>query len=109
MSSQKKLRACLMCSFVASPAEFRREGCPNCENLLEMKGSSDRVLECTTAQFDGTIALIEPRQSWVAKWQRNDKHAAGVYAVRVSGQLPESIVEDLEARGVKVHSREMDE
>lgn len=30
-----------------------------------MKGSSDRVLECTTGQFDGTIALIAPSKSWV--------------------------------------------
>lgn len=77
-----------MCSFVATPAEFRREGCPNCDNLLEvsrvqvvqsnvtrdqyahpsmpqMKGSADRVIECTTAQFDGTIALVSPEDSWV--------------------------------------------
>ncbi|ORY91499.1 Spt4/RpoE2 zinc finger-domain-containing protein [Leucosporidium creatinivorum] len=108
-AGSKKLRACLMCSFVATPTEFRKEGCPNCDELLEMKGSSDRVLECTTAQFDGTIALVSPKDSWVAKWQRNDKHTPGVYAVRVTGQLPDSIVDDLEARGVKVHSREMDD
>ncbi|GAA5897202.1 hypothetical protein JCM6882_001815 [Rhodosporidiobolus microsporus] len=109
MSSSKKLRACLMCSFVATAAEFRKEGCPNCEDYLELKGDSDRILMCTTGQFDGVIALIDPKESWVAKWQRNDKHHPGVYAVRVTGQLPEEIVEDLEARGVRVHSREMDD
>ncbi|KDE07939.1 transcription elongation factor SPT4 [Microbotryum lychnidis-dioicae p1A1 Lamole] len=109
MSASKKLRACLMCSFVAMPSEFRRDGCPNCDEYLEMKGSSDRVVECTTTKFDGAIALINPRESWVAKWQRNDKHSPGVYAVRVTGQLPEQIVEDLEARGVTVHSREMND
>ncbi|GAA6005044.1 hypothetical protein JCM11491_002319 [Sporobolomyces phaffii] len=108
-SNVKKLRACLMCSFLASATEFRKEGCPNCDDRLEMKGDSERVLMCTTGQFDGAIALIHPRDSWVAKWQRNAKHAAGVYAVRVTGQLPEEIIEDLEARGIKVHSREMDD
>ncbi|GAA6061170.1 hypothetical protein JCM10212_005756 [Sporobolomyces blumeae] len=108
-SSVKKLRACLMCSFVASASEFRREGCPNCEDRLEMKGDSERVMMCTTGQFDGTIALINPQESWVAKWQRNAKHLPGVYAVRVTGQLPEEIIEDLEARGIKVHSREMND
>ncbi|GAA6031175.1 hypothetical protein JCM8097_004041 [Rhodosporidiobolus ruineniae] len=108
-SSTKKLRACLMCSFVASAAEFRKHGCPNCDDRLELKGDSDKVLMCTTGQFDGLIALIEPKESWVAKWQRNEKHLPGVYAVRVTGQLPEEIVEDLEARGVTVHSREMDD
>lgn len=32
-----------------------------------MKGSTDRVLECTTGQFDGTIALISPTASWVVR------------------------------------------
>ncbi|KAI5479809.1 transcription elongation factor SPT4 [Pseudohyphozyma bogoriensis] len=95
--------------FLATPSEFKKEGCPNCEEYLEMKGSQDRVFDCTTAQFDGTIALMTPSKSWVAKWQRNDKHLPGVYAVRVTGQLPSEIVEDLEARGIKVHSREMNE
>ncbi|GAA5823509.1 hypothetical protein JCM11251_000662 [Rhodosporidiobolus azoricus] len=107
--SSKKLRACLMCSFVASAAEFRKEGCPNCDQYLELKGDTDRILMCTTGQFDGVIALIEPKESWVAKWQRNDKHVPGCYAVRVTGQLPEDIVEDLEARGHKVNSRETDD
>jgi len=108
-STNKKLRACLLCSFLATPTEFRREGCPNCEELLEMKGSTDRVMECTTGQFDGTIALISPSKSWVAKWQRNDKHRPGTYAVRVTGSLPESTIDDLEARGIKILSREMDD
>ncbi|GAA5844074.1 hypothetical protein JCM9279_003723 [Rhodotorula babjevae] len=109
MSSTKKLRACLLCSFVASPAEFRKQGCPNCEDKLEMKGDQDRVMTCTTAQFDGVIAMINPDESWVAKWQRNDKHAPGVYAVRVTGQLPDEIAEDLEGRGISAASRENDD
>lgn len=36
-SASKKLRACLMCSFVATAQEFKREGCPNCEQYLEVK------------------------------------------------------------------------
>ncbi|GAA5833058.1 hypothetical protein JCM5353_006760 [Sporobolomyces roseus] len=108
-SNVKKLRACLMCSFLATAPEFRREGCPNCEPYLDMKGDSDRVMMCTTGQFDGSIALINPQTSWVAKWQRNSKHTAGVYAVRITGTLPEEIIEDLEGRGIKVHSREMDD
>ncbi|KAK4695317.1 transcription elongation factor SPT4, partial [Phenoliferia sp. Uapishka_3] len=167
----KKLRACLLCSFVATPQVFsllhsndcqttdctprplagvQERGMPKlrassrgtsiphlqpfaCSPYLvtpQMKGSSERVMEVTTGQFDGTIALISPTKSWVAKWQRNDKHLPGVYAVRVSGTLPESTMyvsstrplttlnllnygvkpsEDLEARGIKVHSREMND
>lgn len=30
----------------------------------------ERVIECTTSQFDGLIGLVQPKASWVAKWQR---------------------------------------
>lgn len=89
MASQtKKLRACLLCSIVQTPSEFRRDGCPNCEQLSvsvgnhddddddnenttmltmmrQMKGDKDRVLECTTSAFDGLIAMVNPADSWV--------------------------------------------
>lgn len=32
-STTKKLRACMLCSLVQTPSEFRRDGCPNCEPL----------------------------------------------------------------------------
>ena len=35
-----------------------------------MKGSPDRIQACTTTHFDGTIAVIDPEKSWVARWQR---------------------------------------
>lgn len=109
------------------------------------------MLECTTGQFDGTIALISPTASWVVRSSSPlprslqadsscrpsgnatvrslrtrrkedggpgadlslsrgaDKHLPGVYAVRVTGTLPESTIEELETNGIKVHSREMDD
>lgn len=30
-----------------------------------MKGSQDQVLQCTTGQFDGAIAILDPERSWV--------------------------------------------
>lgn len=32
-----------------------------------MKGDQDRVMTCTTAQFDGVIAMINPDESWVVR------------------------------------------
>ena len=84
----KHLRACLLCSIIQVPAEFRKSGCPNCEEILQvriclnyshsvpliqsqqMKGSQDRITSCTTTQFDGVISVIDPDSSWVARWQR---------------------------------------
>ncbi|PWN53274.1 putative SPT4-transcription elongation protein [Violaceomyces palustris] len=92
MSARKeKLRACLRCQFVQSPKDFHLKGCPNCEPVLEMQGSQDRVAECTTANFDGVIAMLRPEDSWVAKWQRIEKRLPGLYAVKVVGRLPEGI------------------
>ena len=36
----------------------------------QMKGSPDRIQACTTTHFDGTISVIDPEKSWVARWQR---------------------------------------
>jgi transcription elongation factor SPT4 len=50
--------------------QFDEEGCDNCDDFLHFKGNRDRVFECTSANFDGMIALMDPNDSWVAKWQR---------------------------------------
>ena len=38
--------------------------------ITQMKGSQDRITSCTTTQFDGVISVIDPDNSWVARWQR---------------------------------------
>jgi transcription elongation factor SPT4 len=35
-----------------------------------MRNQAERVDECTSANFDGMIAVIKPEESWVARWQR---------------------------------------
>ncbi|PAV20571.1 transcription initiation Spt4 [Pyrrhoderma noxium] len=76
----RQLRACLLCSIIQSPVDFRRNGCPNCEEIMQMKQSQDRVLTCTTTHFEGVIAVIDPESSWVARWQRTAKYVRGMYA-----------------------------
>jgi transcription elongation factor SPT4 len=41
--------------------------------------------------FEGLITIADPKKSWVAKWQRLDKYVQGMYAMKVSGQLPDDI------------------
>ena len=36
----------------------------------QMKGSADSVADCTSGQYDGIVALTQPKGSWVGKWQR---------------------------------------
>lgn len=75
---------------------FRDEGCPNCEEFLHLAGSQDQIESCTSQVFEGLITLADPSKSWVAKWQRLDGYVPGVYAIKVSGQLPDEIRSALE-------------
>lgn len=61
--------------------QFEFDGCDNCESFLRMKKNKDRVMDCTSNNFDGMIAVMSPEDSWVCKWQRisnlTKKHPAG--------------------------------
>lgn len=92
--SLRSLRACLVCAIVQTGSKFNAEGCPNCEEFLEMRGSSEAVQDCTSQVFEGMMALNntntntrDGRGSWVAKWQRLEGYVPGVYAVKVVGAV----------------------
>ncbi|KAJ4302126.1 transcription elongation factor spt4 [Collariella sp. IMI 366227] len=90
-NQQRYLRACMVCSIVMTYARFRDEGCPNCEEFLHLQNSPDQIESCTSQVFEGLITLADPSRSWVAKWQRLDTYVRGVYATKVSGQLPDDV------------------
>lgn len=96
--SLRSLRACLVCSFVQTGSKFQAEGCPNCEDFLEMRGSSEAVQDCTSQVFEGMMTLNNTdkkgnsRGSWVAKWQRLENYQPGVYAVKVEGVVSDRTV-----------------
>lgn len=83
--SLRSLRACMICSIVQPQAKFSREGCPNCEEFLELRHNGDAIAEATSSVFEGLITLADPENSWVAKWQRLQGYAPGTYAVKVVG------------------------
>lgn len=102
-----------------------RDGCPNCENTLQLRGNTDAIQECTSQVFEGLIAVRDPTASWVARWQRLDNYVPGTYATKVTGsvgisswlllpitrsllanylgclQLPDYIIGSLEDAGIK--------
>uniref|UniRef100_A0A915EUP7 Spt4/RpoE2 zinc finger domain-containing protein n=1 Tax=Ditylenchus dipsaci TaxID=166011 RepID=A0A915EUP7_9BILA len=86
------LRACLVCSLIKSAGQFEDDGCDNCEGFLMMK--NDKVHECTSANFDGMIAVCDQIDSWICKWQKiSANKCKGIYAISVSGSLPKSLIE----------------
>jgi transcription elongation factor SPT4 len=103
---KRKLRACLLCSLVKTQTQFKRDGCDNCEEILQLRGSAERLSDCTSATFDGLVALMNPEKSWVAKWQRCDKFVPGLYALKISGKLPMDIEEELEDKGIQYRPRD---
>ncbi|XP_005093709.1 transcription elongation factor SPT4-A [Aplysia californica] len=105
----RNLRACLLCSLVKTFEQFEFDGCENCDEYLHMKNNSDAVYECTSANFDGLIAMMSPEDSWVAKWQRVERFTKGCYAVSVTGALPPGIVRELRAKGRAYNPRDVSE
>jgi transcription elongation factor SPT4 len=73
---QKDFRACLLCSIVLTLREFVDSGCPNCQDLMSSAHDG------TTSNWEGSIALINPNESWVSKWQGLTNYVPGLYAVR---------------------------
>lgn len=57
------------------------------------------VYSTTSASFKGTIALFDPRNSWVGKWQRISDCKPGIYAMVVDGVLGEDFIDMVEKEG----------
>ena len=79
-------------------------GCENCP-FLYMIDNEAQVNRCTSAFYEGQVALMDPRESWAAKWIRVDKCLPGVYALSITGNFDKEIEEDLEARGIRWRCR----
>lgn len=85
--SLRSYRACMVCAIVQPGGKFSSQGCPNCEDVLELRGNSDAIQDCTSQVYEGLITLAEPQSSWVAKWQGFSNYVPGIYAVKVVGSV----------------------
>ena len=79
--------------------------CPQNCPFLEMVDDPEKVNACTTAFYEGQAAVMDPRESWVAKWLRVDNYLPGCYAITVTGQFDKEIEEELENRGCRWRCR----
>lgn len=95
-SQQRHLRACMICSYVQPQQKFIKEGCPNCEDLIHLRNNPEKVEDCTSNVFEGLVTLWNPKDSWVARWQRVETFVRGMYAIKVVGNLPEDVIAQLQ-------------
>lgn len=103
-SNLRSVRSCKVCGLLKTQEQFYDDGCDNCP-FLDMQDNMERVNSCTTAFFEGQAAVMDPGESWAAKWLRVDALLPGVYAISVTGQLDRDIEEDLENRGIRWRCR----
>lgn len=103
-SNLKGIRACKRCGILKTLEQFINKGCENCP-FLEMEDDPEKCNLCTTAFFEGQVAVMDPRESWSAKWLRVDAYLPGVYAISVTGTFDKDIEDELESRGCRFRCR----
>ena len=82
------------------PYPDRSQGCDNCA-FLEMKDQTEHVNDFTTSHYEGFVAMLQPTQSWVAKYQRLVDKTPGMYAIDIFEDKPSYLVEFLKQHNIK--------
>ncbi|KAL4202027.1 hypothetical protein AMTRI_Chr02g218930 [Amborella trichopoda] len=79
-----ELRACLRCRLVKTYDQFREMGCENC-TFFNMDKDHERVVDCTTPNFNGVVLILIFLLSLAAKF------VPGCYTLAVSEQLSDEM------------------
>jgi transcription elongation factor SPT4 len=90
----KHIRACKRCGLLKTREQFYDEGCENCPFLYIAENMS-QVERCTTPFWEGQACIMDPRESWTAKWIRVNMYLPGVYALQVTGQFDRDLEEEM--------------
>ncbi|GMH78571.1 hypothetical protein TrVE_jg1841 [Triparma verrucosa] len=103
--SLQGMRACKRCGLIKTFQQFYDIGCENCP-FLEMEEDQTRVTDCTSGYYGGITSIIDPNESWMAKWLGLRKALPGCYAMTITGTFPPEIEHVLTERGEKWRCKE---
>ena len=91
--------ACKVCGLVKNYNQFYDSGCDNCGedegSILARQESAEQVDSLTTPHFEGLMAVMNPDESWAARWQGVNKLKPGVYALKILEDLADDIKTEL--------------
>ena len=66
-----------------------------------MQEDQARVSECTSSFYGGVYSMINPSESWMAKWLRLKTFKRGCYAMSVEGEYGEEVQVMLQNKGIR--------
>jgi transcription elongation factor SPT4 len=85
----KSLRACLKCRLIMDKKQWFDLGCVQCPEL-RMQENENRVIACTTTDFDCYVSNIRPG-GFVTRFIGLEKSIPGLYANKVRGEIPPEV------------------
>ena len=97
----KGLVACRVCALIKTSTQFRDDGCDNCvypfirNYFMDAPNQTYMMSEAVTANFEGTVSIMQPRKSWVARWQGSSTLRPGTYAQKVFEEPGPDLTEEL--------------
>lgn len=80
--STKKLRSCKSCHIILSETQFKKMGCPNC---IQFKNNKTSYLDYTSPSYDGFIAYMDKKNSFISKVFIREDAKYGCYCIRIIG------------------------
>ena len=79
-NGEKNLEACRQCHLLLTQNQWSKRSWQTCPNNC----MNDR-----TSEFSGIIAMLQPRGSWVAKWNQMSDYVPGIYAIHIKSDMEE--------------------